>query len=152
MTLLNLPAKITKQKRPNGTLDVGIDCSEEQITDQSYKQASDINNIMKQYEKTGMLPYQTTIPGTYTDNSLIPDLETAFEIANRALDAFDSLPPEVRRLMDNDPTQLESFIQNDENIAILKKHGIIVDRPQPEPTLKDVIQTLKETKQPTEKV
>ena len=134
-------------------IDVGLDCSQETHgggADQSFKNQCDINLIMKQYEKTGMLPQQTSIPARYSDNTNIPSLEAAFEATSKAMDAFYELPPEVRRHMDNDPSQLENFINNDENIPLLKKHGIIIERAQPEPTLRDVINQLKENNKPTE--
>lgn len=138
--------------------DVGLDCSQEiggGGADQSFKKQCDINIIMKQYEKTGMLPQQTHIQPRYVDNSQVPSLEAAFEATNRAMEAFYDLPPEVRRAMDNDPSQLENFIANPENEKILEKHGIIVKTPivQPDAKLKDVVDAigqLKEKKKPTE--
>lgn len=133
---------------------ITLDCSEPQLTDQSYKNQCDINIIMEQYKKTGLLPQQTTLQPKYTDNTIIPTLEDAFNITNAAIDAFNSLPPDIRRLMDNNPAQLELFIQNPENEYVLKKHGIIIENhiPEPEVTLKDINETLKLNNKPTEKL
>lgn len=108
--------------------DVSIDCSEPQITDQSYKNACDINVIMANYAKTGMLSHTTSIQPKFIDNTEIPNLETAFDIVNRAEEAFFNLPPDIRRLMDNDPSQLENFIQNPNNTDILLKNGVIIEK------------------------
>nr|WAE43591.1 MAG: internal scaffolding protein [Microviridae sp.] len=108
-------------------------CSEPKMTDQSYAQQCDINVIMAQYAKTGMLPNQTSVPARWIDNTTIPSLEESFNIVNRAMDAFYELPPYVRKLMDNDPSQLELFVQNPENREILQKYGMVVLDPIPEP-------------------
>ena len=89
-----------------------IDCSSPVLTDQSYKNACDINVIMEQYAKTGLLPHQTSLEPQYLDNTLVPSLEIAFDIVSAASDAFFSLPPDIRKLMDNDPSQLENFISD----------------------------------------
>lgn len=65
-------------------------------TDQSYKASSDINNIMKDYAKTGMLPQVRDQIAEFMDTTLIPDLQTAFEITKRASEAFLGLDPRLR--------------------------------------------------------
>lgn len=105
-----------------------IDCSEPKITDQSYKSMCDINNIMANFAKTGMLSHTTTIQPTFVDNTLIPSLEHAHDIVKAATTAFYELPPTVRKLMDNNPQNLENFVQDPENSEILQKHGILIAR------------------------
>lgn len=142
----------TISKRKNGTRRVTLDCSEPLITDQSGKNAADINTIMEQYKKTGMLPQQTIRQPIYQDNSIIPSLEEAFNIVNSAVEQFSELHPDVRKLMDNDPAKLELFINDEKNADILKKYNITVEKlkEEPETTLKDVVKALKETQKPTE--
>jgi hypothetical protein len=88
----------------------------------------DINNIMANYAKTGMFSHTTTIEPTFVDNTLVPSLERAHELVNAARTAFYELPPTIRKLMDNDPKNLEKFIQDPDNRAILEKHGILVKK------------------------
>ena len=159
-----METKTQKQTRPQFTnhhelrTDVGLDCSIEAGgggADQSFKKQCDINVIMKQYENTGMLPQQTHIQPRYVDNTEVPTLEEAFEATNRAMEAFYDLPPEVRRLMDNDPSKLENFIADSENHQVLEKYGIIVKTPieKPDATNQDIVDALnklKEPKKPTE--
>lgn len=109
---------------------VPIDCSSPLITDQSFKAACDINNIMKLYEKTGMLPQQNTIPPRFIDNTQIPSLEEAFNVVKRAYDSFNDLPPAVRKLMDNDPSQMENFISDHNNADLCVKYGLLNLKPQ----------------------
>lgn len=132
---------------------ITLNCTEH-ITDQSFKKQCDINAIMTQYQKTGMLPQQTTIPARYIDSSEIPTLEAAFEVTHKAYEAFQTLPPEVRRHMDNNPAQMEEFINNPKNLPILKEHGIIIETPyvKPDAKLQDVVDALKQTNKHTEKL
>lgn len=103
--------------------------SDKQITDQSWKKSCDINNIVKQFTKTGTLPNSTKIP-QYGDFSELPTLEAAFEVAHSAQEAFYSLPAMVRKLIDNDPSKLELFIADEANREICEKHGLIEKKDQ----------------------
>jgi hypothetical protein len=111
--------------RPNGTRRVQLDCSKPKLTDQSDAAAADINNIMKVYQKTGILPENKQKIAYYVDNTNIPSLEEAHSLIENAKEAFMGLPSAVRKLMDNDPTKLVGFIQNPENEDILLKYGIL---------------------------
>lgn len=143
--------------RPNGSKRITLDLSQETHgggADQSFKKQCNINLIMEQYAKTGMLPYQSTQTPQFIDCSQVTDLQTAFSIANNAIESFNSLPPEVRKAMDNNPANLESFILDKDNTELLKKHNIITVQPI-ETTLKDVndtLKTLKEAQKQTEKL
>lgn len=115
-----------------------VDFSEPQLTDQSYANACDINVIMAQYAKTGLLPQNSTIHPRYIDTTQVPTLEQAFSAVNSALEAFNNLPPTIRKLMDNDPSQLENFIADPNNADLLLKHGILIQTKPPESTLSKV--------------
>lgn len=120
---------------------VNHDFSEPQITDQSYTNACDINVIMAQYAKTGMLGHISVKTPTYQDNTIIPTLMDSFNIVNEAYDQFLQLPPTIRKLMDNNPANLEIFINNPENADILKKHGILVEKTQVNNSIVDKLST-----------
>ena len=94
------------------------------MTDQSFKKSCDINNIVKQFAKTGELPKSSRVP-QFGDFSEVPTLEEAFEVAIVARDAFYELPATIRKLIDNDPSKLESFIADKENKEICQKHGLL---------------------------
>lgn len=110
-----------------------IDLSEPKMTDQSFKKACDINNIIKTYSATGHLPHITSAVPKYQDNTTIPTLEASFDIVNQAYDQFYQLPPTIRKLMDNDPAKLESFISDTRNHNALIEHGVLISKPV-EPT------------------
>lgn len=150
---MHLPTNHTQEYRRRTT----IDCSIETAgggADQSSKKQCDINNIMAHYAKTGMLPNMTTAQPQFIDNTLIPDLNTAFEITNRAIEQFKELPPNIRKLMDNNPANLEHFVRDPKNADVLIKAGILLPQitPEREITLKDIHETLKQNQKPTEPV
>lgn len=126
---------------------------EPSLTDQSDLATSDINYIMAQYAKTGLLPVSDKIQGAYLDNTELPSLEQAFEMVNQASELFMQLPATVRKAMDNDPSQLENFISDDNNRDFLVKHGVLVQKekePKSPPESSAVPEPLK-TKGKTEK-
>lgn len=112
-----------------------IDASSPKKTDQSGKNMSDINNIMDQYMKTGLLPVTQTKVAQYIDNTEIMSLEQAHDQIQHAKELFYELPATIRKLMDNDPTKLHSFITDKENYDILVKYKMI------EPKVKKVEET-----------
>lgn len=112
----------------------GLDCSEPILTDPSFANACDINVIMANYAKTGMLGHVNNSEARYIDNTEIPDLARAFDIVTKAEQMFYDLPAQVRKLMDNDPSQLESFILDPQNTDILIKNGIITPNAAAEPS------------------
>lgn len=120
-------------------IDVSIDCSKPQLTDQSYAKACDINNIMLQYQKTKMFPNFPIKEALYIDNTEIPPFLEAHRLVNEARSLFYDLPAQIRKLMDNDPSQLEMFIADPSNQYILEKHGILIPKQQPtqEPAKKE---------------
>jgi len=113
---------------PHKRIRAAIDCSEPVLVDQSYKSVCNINNIMLQYAKTGMLPQFRRKDPLYIDETTIPDTITSFNIVNRARELFYELPSIVRKAMDNDPTQMENFIADPENSEFLLKHGVLTKR------------------------
>lgn len=106
-----------------------IDLSGPILTDQSYKKSCDINNIVKAYKKTGILP-QAKKQGYYADVSEIPSLETAFEVASKAAEAFLDLPADVRKLMDNDASKLGLWLSDEANHDLAVKYGLLEKKAQ----------------------
>lgn len=110
-----------------------IDCSHPKKTEQAHKKMCDINNIMESYRKTGMLPQFKQKQPFFADVSNVPSIEEAYETVQNARESFMELPSDIRKLMDNDPRKLESFVQNSDNHEMLRKYGLIAPAPKPEP-------------------
>ncbi len=100
-----------------------LDCSDlPSLTRQEFADECDINKLMAQYEKTGILPSSTN-PGQpqYLDVSDIPDLAEAHAILQEATAAFMRLPATVRRDFDNDALTFVKFAENPDNIEKLRE-------------------------------
>lgn len=115
--------KITTRK--NGTRRVQLDCSKPILTDQSMKNSTDINAMMRQYQKTGIPPQLKQKVGDYRDNVGMPTLEEAHDQVEYAKNLFYELPAAIRRRMNNDPTKLPAFMQDTDNHELLVKHGLL---------------------------
>lgn len=110
--------------------DVGIDCSSPVLTDQSFANSCDINVIMAQYAKTGMLPQSSMSDPRYIDNTLVPSFERVCDIVSEARIAFDALPAPVRSLCGNNPENLESVLTDPFHRQFLVDQGVlVVDKP-----------------------
>lgn len=112
-------------KRKNGTLRVQLKPEGKSMTDQSDKAMCDINKIMHNYVKTGVLPNIKEKIGQYLDVTKIPSYIEAHAQITLAKELFLSLPSEVRKLMDNDPGKMEQVINNPDYKQIMLKHGLI---------------------------
>ncbi len=123
-----------------------IDCSKGGKTDQSFKKMCDINVIIANASKTGLLSHERESLGQYIDNTKIPSLLDAQLLIRDANKSFMALPSQIRKLMDHDSTKLVEFINDPENQDILLKHGILekveqvlpVDQPKAEPAVEKI--------------
>lgn len=119
-----------------------VDCSDlPSLTRQEFADECDINKLMAQYEKSGMLP--SNLNGAtprYLDVSEVPDLITAMNTLNEATAAFMSLPATVRRDFDNDPIKFINFAEDRENIEKMREWRLAPPAPvEPPPQRVEVI-------------
>lgn len=100
--------------RKNGSLKISSINSEPSKTQQQFKAECDINNIVKSYSQTGILPVSTKV-GAFLDVSNISDYQTSLNTVYQAQKAFDDLPSKIRTRFKNDPNELIAFIEDDKN-------------------------------------
>lgn len=117
---------------PHARVRTMINCSEPKLTDESQSKSTNINLIMDQYRRTGMLPMYKPKQALYIDETLIPDAISSFNVVNEARELFLQLPSKVRKAMDNDPRNLEAFIADPENKEFLLKHGVLTKKEEPQ--------------------
>lgn len=105
------------------------------LTHQSMKAECDINNIMRKFEKTGVLEHRNRFEGNYGDFTGIPtDYHEAMNAVIAAGDMFLTLPAKVRRRFQNDPGNFLEFVSDPDNADELVKMGLATAR-DPEPVL-----------------
>lgn len=103
-------------------------------TRQEFKKETDINQILKKYQKTGLLTFVNRHQGSYGDFTGI-DLRSSIETFEKASDMFMEMPSEMRKHFQNDPIEFLNFVNDKDNFEKAKEMGLIVD-PPPEPVQK----------------
>lgn len=96
----------------------------ESRTRQSEAAALDINNIMKKYEKTGVLPVIGR-EGFFADVSQMPDYRGALESVRLADEVFMELPAGVRSKFQNDAAEFLDFCSNPDNRDEMVEMGLL---------------------------
>jgi phage internal scaffolding protein len=109
----------------NGRVKVIPKISKRSMTDQSHAKMSDINVIIEQYRKTGLLPEVKQSVAQFLDLTEIPDYMEAFNVIQNAKELFYQLPASVRKLCDQDPSKLEEVLADPKNKDLLVKAGVL---------------------------
>lgn len=93
-------------------------------TEQAHKDETDINRIMKKYEKTGLLNHVNQYQGDYGDFTDAPDYQTALNRVMEANEMFMTLPSAIRKQFGNDPASFVEFVGNPQNAQQLIDMGL----------------------------
>jgi phage internal scaffolding protein len=117
----------------------GLHCEDASLTQQHFKDECDINNILRQFNITGLLPESPLSP-RYGDFTGISDYHSALNQVIAAEDEFMALPAQIRSRFDNDPAKLIDFLDKSENKDEAIKLGLVK---QPE-ELPQVVEVPKE--------
>jgi phage internal scaffolding protein len=102
----------------------GLHCEDATLTQQHFKDECDINNILRQFNITGLLPESPLSP-RYGDFTGISDYHSALNQVIAAEDEFMALPAQIRSRFDNDPAKLIDFLDNSENRDEAIKLGLV---------------------------
>jgi len=102
----------------------GLRCEDATRTQQHFKDETDINNILRQFNITGQLPNKAITP-QYGDFTGIRDYHSALNAVIAAEDEFMTLPATLRARFDNDPAALIQFLDNPENKTEAIKLGLL---------------------------
>lgn len=113
--------------------DTGFVSSEPTMAQQQFKDECDINTILERFAITGVLP-ENPLPPHYGDFSGIGDYHSALNRVIAAQDAFDALPATIRARFENDPAQLISFLEDENNRSEAVSLGLVVE-PEPVPVV-----------------
>ena len=93
-------------------------------TQQNMAAECDINNIMRQYQETGLLAHVNQYEGNYGDFTDVVDYRTACDVVIRANEMFETLPSSVRARFENDPSNFLAFVDDPANAEELVKMGL----------------------------
>lgn len=106
------------------SIESGLHCEDASLTQQHFKDETDINNILKQFNITGLLPTSPISP-RYGDFSGITDYHSAINAVMAAEEEFDALPAQIRARFDNEPANLIDFLSDENNRAEAIKLGLV---------------------------
>lgn len=94
------------------------------VTEQHHKNECDINQIIRKYDKTGLITHITKFEAKFGDMTGT-DFKTAHDQVIKAQAMFDELPSQIRKRFQNTPEKLLSFMENPENRKEAEELGLI---------------------------
>lgn len=94
-------------KRPDNYVKPTITCGAS-MTKKSQQKECDINNIIKKFDRTGVLSHMAPHEPVYMDVDPI-SYQDALQIVINAQAAFEDLPSKIRQKFGNDPTKFLEF-------------------------------------------
>lgn len=116
------------------------------LVEQQHRDSCDINVIMRQYEKSGLITHVAEVDPSYGDFTTVNDFHSAVNQIKAAEAAFMTLDARLRKRFDNDPGKFLAFIEDDANRPEAEELGLVAKRPIPDATLKDVVEAVKGSK------
>lgn len=103
-----------------------IDCSKlPSRTKQSFKDECDVNNIMKRYQRDGVIAHRNEFEGNYGDFMTSEDYHSAMTQIAKAQQMFEALPSTIRNRFNNDPSEYLEFVHDENNKDEMIKLGLM---------------------------
>lgn len=94
------------------------------LTEQHHKKECDINNIIKKYDKTGLITHISRIEAKFGNVSGI-DFGESMRMVAEAKTLFATLPSDIRNRFKNSPKELLEFMDKPENREEAIRLGLI---------------------------
>lgn len=95
------------------------------LTHQSFQQECDINNIMRNYQKTGLINHLSKHSPSYGDFISSSDYRENMDHILAASDAFNALPALLRKRFNNDPAEFLAFVEDGNNLTEMAQLGLL---------------------------
>jgi hypothetical protein len=102
----------------------------ESMTQQHFKEESEINNIIKKHDKNGIIESVARGNARYGDFSLVQDYKSSLDTIRDANDNFMEIPSEIRKKFNNNAGEFFNFVQDPNNQPELIKMGLATAIPQ----------------------
>ena len=115
---------------PYQRLDVVTMLDGPSMTKQSFADECDINNIMRRYEKDGVLNHLNKYQGNFGDFTGAVDYHEAMNIVAKADQMFMDLPASIRARFGNDPGAFVEFATDPKNLDEMVKMGLAKPNPK----------------------
>lgn len=118
----------------------GLECLDASLTQQQFKEESDINNIVDRFMKTGHLPDPVSMP-QYVDYEGVFDFQSAMNVVRQADENFMRMDAKVRARFHNSPQEFLEFFADPNNRDEAVRLGLAV----PQPVTKETTSSDKDT-------
>lgn len=105
------------------------------LTEQSHCKRCDVNNILAQYDKTGLITHVNKAVAEYGDFTLVNEYQESLNTVIAAREAFAELPSKIRARFNNDPGEFFEFATNPDNGQAMVDLGL-AEVPIPAPPTK----------------
>lgn len=122
--------EIIEVKQPKGVRSmfnrrrrVGIHTGEG-LTEQSHKDECDINCILRDYQRTGLLKHAKDHQGRY-DDITVQDFQEAMNTVTQAQQMFSELPSSIRKKFHQDPSLFLEYVHDKNNLTEMQRMGIL---------------------------
>lgn len=100
-------------------------CKGETMTQQNFQDECDINKIMEQYKRTGIIEHIKDQIGSYVDLPNETDYQGALNIVIGAKETFEELPGTLRAKFQNDPIQFLNYMDSPKNLDEKRELGLV---------------------------
>lgn len=95
------------------------------LTQQHFKDACDVNHIIRQYDRTGLITHVAKAKAFYGDFTQVNEYQDALNLVMSAQDLFGDLPAEIRRRFNDDPGAFFEFVSDPRNADEMRDLGLI---------------------------
>lgn len=109
---------------------VAFETTGDSLTQQHMKKETDIREIIKKHDRTGIINHVNRGIAQYGDYSEVNEYREALDLVNNAMGSFMELPSDIRKLFDNDPGEFFEFATNPDNADKMVELGLA---PSPAP-------------------
>jgi phage internal scaffolding protein len=105
--------------------ETGLRCLDPSLTQQQFKDESDINVIVDRFMKTGVMPDSVSMP-QYVDYEGVFDFQSAMNTIRAADENFMRMDAKVRSRFHNSPQEFLEFFANPDNVDEAVRLGLAV--------------------------
>ena len=96
------------------------------MTEQKHKKECDINHIIKQYDKKGLLTHVNNAVKNYGDFTEVNEYQESLNTVIKADEAFGAMPSDIRKRFNNNAGEFFEFATNPENEDEMVALGLAV--------------------------
>ena len=113
--------------------ETGLKCLDSSLTQQQFKEESDINTIVDRFMKTGHLPEPASMP-QYVDYEGVFDFQSAMNVVRQADENFMRMDAKVRARFHNSPQEFLEFFANPGNVDEAVRLGLAIPQVKESPS------------------